>query len=108
MPSWWKNAIVLLGDACHPMTPYMAQGAASAIEDAVVLARCLDQVGCDDISKALAVYTASRKERTDRMQLTNRENTWLRGKTDTDWVYEYDAWHAQLAWCESRVGGSSP
>jgi salicylate hydroxylase/6-hydroxynicotinate 3-monooxygenase len=108
MPSWWKNAIVLLGDACHPMTPYMAQGAASAIEDAVVLARCLDQVGCDDISKALAVYTASRKERTDRMQLTNRENTWLRGKTDTDWVYEYDAWHAQLAWCESRVGSSSP
>jgi salicylate hydroxylase/6-hydroxynicotinate 3-monooxygenase len=101
MPSWWKNGIVLLGDACHPMTPYMAQGAASAIEDAVVLARCLDYVGCNDISKALAVYTASRKERTDRMQLTNRENTWLREKTDTDWVYEYDAWHTQLAGPES-------
>ncbi|MGH6674494.1 MAG: FAD-dependent monooxygenase [Xanthobacteraceae bacterium] len=103
MPSWWRNGIVLLGDACHPMMPYMAQRAASAIEDAVVLARCLGEVGCDDISKALAVYTASRKERTDRLQLTNRENTWLRQKTDTDWVYEYDAWHTQLARPESST-----
>ena len=93
-------AIVLLGDACHTMTPYMAQGAASAIEDAVVLVRCLEHVGCDDISKALAGYAASRKERTDRMQLTNRENTWLRERTDTDWVYEYDAWRTRLAWPE--------
>jgi 6-hydroxynicotinate 3-monooxygenase len=97
MPSWGRNCIVLLGDACHPMMPYMAQGAASAIEDAVVLARCLDQVGCDNIPNALAVYAASRKERTARMQLTNRQNTWLRHKTDTDWVYDYDAWHAPLA-----------
>ena len=97
MPSWGNNNVVLLGDACHPMPPYMAQGAASAIEDAVVLARCLDQVAGDDISTALAVYAASRKERTARMQLTNRENTWLRQKTDTDWVYEYDAWRAPLA-----------
>jgi 6-hydroxynicotinate 3-monooxygenase len=100
MPSWGKNGIVLLGDACHPMMPYMAQGAASAIEDAVVLARCLERVGCDDISTALAVYAASRKERTERMQLTSRENSWLRQKTDTNWVYEYDAWEAQLAWSE--------
>lgn len=101
MPFWWKNGVVLLGDACHPMTPYMAQGAASAIEDAVVLVRCLEHVGCNDVPKALAVYTASRKERTDRMQLTNRKNTWLRERTDTDWVYEYDAWHAPLARPES-------
>lgn len=87
------------------MTPYMAQGAASAIEDAVVLARCLDHVGCDDMSKALAVYTASRKSRTARMQFTNRENTWLRKKTDTDWVYQYDAWHEQLASPERRTDG---
>lgn len=97
MPSWGNNNVVLLGDACHPMPPYMAQGAASAIEDAVVLARCLDQAAGGDISTALAVYAASRKERTARMQLTNRENTWLRQKTDTDWVYEYDAWRAPLA-----------
>ena len=39
---WSDGRVVLLGDACHPMTPYMAQGAATAIEDAAVLARCLD------------------------------------------------------------------
>jgi 6-hydroxynicotinate 3-monooxygenase len=97
MPSWGKNGVVLLGDACHPMMPYMAQGAASAIEDAVVLARCLARVSCDEIPTALAVYAANRKERTARMQLTNRENTWLRFKTDTDWVYDFDAWHTELA-----------
>lgn len=101
MPSWRKDGVVLLGDACHPMAPYMAQGAASAIEDAVVLARCLKQVGCNDAPKAFAGYVASRKERTDRMQLTNRANTWLRERTDTDWVYQYDAWRAPLVWPES-------
>ena len=106
MQSWWKNGIVLLGDACHPMTPYMAQGAASAIEDAVVLARCLDRFGYDDSSKAFSVYTITRKARTDRMQLTNRENTWLRNKTNTDWVYEYDAWHAELASSASTMCSS--
>jgi salicylate hydroxylase/6-hydroxynicotinate 3-monooxygenase len=79
------------------MLPYMAQGAASAIEDAVVLARCLDHLASDDISSALAAYAAGRKERTDRIQLTNRENSWPRQRTDTDWVYEYDAWHARLS-----------
>jgi 6-hydroxynicotinate 3-monooxygenase len=97
MPSWGQNRIVLLGDACHPMMPYMAQGAASAVEDAVVLARCLARVAADSISTALALYAAARKERTARMQLTSRENNWLRQKTDTDWVYEYDAWNVQLA-----------
>ena len=97
MPSWGNDAIVLLGDACHPMQPTMAQGAASAIEDAVVLARCLDQAG-EEIPTALAAYAANRRERTSRMQLSNRENTWLRHKTDTDWVYDYDAWHTPLAW----------
>jgi 6-hydroxynicotinate 3-monooxygenase len=97
MPSWGNNGIVLLGDACHPMAPYMAQGAASAIEDAVVLARCLAQACCGKIHSALVAYAANRKERTARMQLTNRENTWLRFKTDTDWVYDFDAWHAELA-----------
>jgi 6-hydroxynicotinate 3-monooxygenase len=97
MPSWGNNGIALLGDACHPMAPYMAQGAASAIEDAVVLARCLAQASPDKIHTALVVYAANRKERTARMQLTNRENTWLRFKTDADWVYGFDAWHAELA-----------
>jgi 6-hydroxynicotinate 3-monooxygenase len=107
MPCWGTNSIVLLGDACHPMMPYMAQGAASAIEDAVVLARCLARASCNEISNALAVYAASRKERTARMQLTNRENTWLRFRTDTDWVYDFDAWHTELAGLENAPRGRS-
>ncbi|MDP0880980.1 FAD-dependent monooxygenase, partial [Klebsiella variicola] len=42
LPAWSQDRITLLGDACHPMMPFMAQGAGMAIEDAVVLARNLD------------------------------------------------------------------
>ena len=103
MPSWGENSVVLLGDACHPMMPYMAQGAASAVEDAVVLARCLAGVPWDEKPKALAAYAASRQERTARMLLTNRENTWLRFKTDADWVYDFDAWYTKLAGLDNAV-----
>ena len=41
LPHWGDGAMVLLGDAAHPMTQYMAQGAATAMEDAVVLSRCI-------------------------------------------------------------------
>jgi hypothetical protein len=41
LPRWGEGNIALLGDACHPMTPYMAQGAAMAIEDAAVISRCV-------------------------------------------------------------------
>jgi len=87
----------LLGDACHPMTPYMAQGAAMAIEDAAILSRCLAGVDRDGIAGALTIYEATRKERTARVQLTSRQNSWGKGVTDTDWVYGYDAWTAPLA-----------
>lgn len=103
MPRWSKGAVVLLGDACHPMAPSMAQGAASAIEDAVVLARCLQEAGRETLAAAFARYEASRKERTSRLQLTNRQNNWLRVKTDTDWVYDYDPWSAPLASSTSRA-----
>ena len=42
LPRWRDGAMVLLGDAAHPMTQYMAQGAATAMEDAVVLSRCIE------------------------------------------------------------------
>jgi salicylate hydroxylase/6-hydroxynicotinate 3-monooxygenase len=94
---WSDRSITLLGDACHPMTPYMAQGAAMAIEDAAVLSRCLDGAGRDGVPNAFRRFEASRKERTARVQQTSRTNTWLREKTDTDWVYAYDAWTVPLA-----------
>ncbi len=95
---WVDGNVALLGDACHPMTPYMAQGAAMAIEDAAILSRCLE--GVNDragVSTALARYETTRKARTSKMQLTSRQNVWGKGATDTDWVYGYNAWTAPLA-----------
>ena len=94
---WAEGNVTLLGDACHPMTPYMAQGAAMAIEDAAVLSRCLDGVEREGVANAFHRFEATRRERTTRVQETSRRNTWLREKTDTDWVYAYDAWSAPLA-----------
>ena len=59
LPRWSVDRVVLLGDACHPMTPYMAQGAATALEDAVVLARCLETVGLDDLQTAFSALRAA-------------------------------------------------
>ncbi len=97
LPSWVEGHIALLGDACHPMTPYMAQGAASAIEDAAVLSRCLEGVEPDGVAAALRRYEATRKPRTSKIQLTSAQNTWLKDSTDPDWVYGYDAWSVPLA-----------
>jgi 6-hydroxynicotinate 3-monooxygenase len=94
---WSEGNITLLGDACHPMTPYMAQGAAMAMEDGVVLSRCLAGVDRDGVSEAFARFEATRKPRTSRVQLSSRTNTWLKNKTDPDWVYGYDAWREPLA-----------
>jgi 6-hydroxynicotinate 3-monooxygenase len=94
---WADRNVTLLGDACHPMTPYMAQGAAMAIEDAAVLSRCLRDVDRDGVANAFRRFEATRRERTARVQQTSRTNTWLKEKTDTDWVYSYDAWTVPLA-----------
>jgi len=95
LPRWGEGRVVLLGDACHPMTPYMAQGAATSMEDAVVLARCFDETA-DDIPAALLRYTALRRPRTARVQLNSHMNTWMRQATNPDWVYSYDAWSTPL------------
>ena len=94
---WSDRNVTLLGDACHPMTPYMAQGAAMAIEDAAVLSRCLDGVERDAVANAFRRFEATRKERTARVQQTSRANVWLKEKTDAGWVYGYDAWSVPLA-----------
>lgn len=96
MPRWGEGRIVLLGDACHPMPPVMAQGGASAIEDAVILGRVLADGGLDDVARAFDRYAIIRRARTAAMQRTTREGTWMRHQTDADWVYGYDAWTAPL------------
>jgi 6-hydroxynicotinate 3-monooxygenase len=94
---WVEGNVALLGDACHPMTPYMAQGASTSIEDGAVLARCLEGVDRDGLHSALLRYEATRKKRTSRIQRTSSENTWLKEPHDADWVYGYDAWTVPLA-----------
>lgn len=71
MARWSNNRIVLLGDAAHPMLQYLAQGAAQALEDAVVLAEAL-ATHRDDVPAAFARYEAERVPRTARVQTAAR------------------------------------
>jgi len=100
MPQWGKGCVTLLGDACHPMLPFMAQGAGMAIEDAIVLGRALKDVDPDadpaHLTPALQRYEATRKPRTAKVQLGSRGNEWLKQGNDGDWVYGYDAWAVPL------------
>ena len=64
---WSQGPVALLGDAAHPMLPFLAQGAAMAIEDAAVAAQCLARQP-DDAAGALRTYCAMRRDRTRRVQ----------------------------------------
>ncbi|MFS2054529.1 FAD-dependent monooxygenase, partial [Variovorax sp. CT11-76] len=97
MPAWAQGRMALIGDAAHPMLPFMAQGAGMAIEDAVVLARHLEGVAMDGVAAALADFETARIERASQVQLGSRGNNWLREGGNADWVYGYDAWTAPLA-----------
>lgn len=99
LEQWVYGRIALLGDAAHPMLPFMAQGSAMAIEDAAVLARCLEAF--DDLEAALSRYQAVRGERTARVILQSRAQTNLYQRltgdkkrqraASTEWVYGFDA-----------------
>jgi len=97
MPAWARGRMALLGDAAHPMLPFMAQGAGMAIEDAVVLARHLEGVAMSDAAAALKRYEQARIERASQVQLGSRGNNWLREGGNADWVYGYDAWAVPVA-----------
>lgn len=108
---WTIGRVTLLGDAAHPTLPMMAQGANMALEDAVVLARCLDAY--DDVPAALQAYEEARRERTARLVRAANDNAgrfhnpalgnaegaaryvdteWQEAKVKQryDWVFEYD------------------
>lgn len=106
MSAWSDGRVTLLGDACHPTLPFMAQGAAMAIEDAAVLARCL--VEGDGVSGSLRRYESLRRARTARVQAGSRRNARLFHSSGPaaglrnlivgrasgrvmDWLYGYDA-----------------
>lgn len=95
-PLWSRGRIVVLGDACHPMKPHMGQGAAMAMEDAVVLVRCIEHCGGEDHVAAFALYQSLRFARTKRVKLESDKHEWMRHGGDADWVYGYDAVEAPL------------
>jgi len=73
LPHWTAGRATLLGDACHPMLPFMAQGAAQSIEDGAALASLLKSLP-DDIPEALRRYEEIRKPRATRLQEASANN----------------------------------
>jgi 6-hydroxynicotinate 3-monooxygenase len=91
---WSDGHIVLMGDACHSMRPFMAAGGSMALEDAAILSRCLAHFS--DPSAAFARYAALRIPRVAEVQRGSMANTWMRGPTDIDWFFAYDSYAVQL------------
>jgi salicylate hydroxylase len=119
LPRWSEDRVVLLGDACHPMPPFQAQGAAMAIEDAIVLAKCLQVHGVSQAS--LTLYERIRKPRTTRVLASARANMGVFHRSNAitqaatygpmkladklfpafvrsrqDWIYGYDVRHVEV------------
>src|SRR5262245_19474634 len=74
LPRWSVGRVTLLGDACHPMYPFMGQGAAQAIEDGATLAACLAADDVADPVKTLRRYEELRRPRVTRLQELSRAN----------------------------------
>ncbi|CAG8348873.1 unnamed protein product [Penicillium salamii] len=73
--TWIRGSVALIGDACHPMLPYVAQGAAQAVEDAAALGVVLSAISSrEEIPLALNTYEKSRKERAETVQQSGSEN----------------------------------
>ena len=109
---WHRDRLILIGDAAHPMLPYLAQGAAMGIEDAWVLAGLLAQGG-DDVGARFQQLRAARCARVqqlarDNMTLYHHHSAWMRAGRDTvagllarfsprlaarrvQWIYDWQA-----------------
>ncbi|KAE8160122.1 hypothetical protein BDV40DRAFT_302544 [Aspergillus tamarii] len=75
LKTWIKGSVALIGDACHPMLPYVAQGAAQAVEDAAALGVLLSTISSkNEIHMALQAYEKSRKQRAETVQQSGSAN----------------------------------
>jgi salicylate hydroxylase len=72
IPRWTRGRVGVLGDAAHPMLPYLGQGACQAIEDGCVLAAALAAEPADPVA-GLALYESSRRPRASQVVLASRE-----------------------------------
>ncbi|WP_316504631.1 FAD-dependent oxidoreductase [Nitrosopumilus sp.] len=109
LPTWHKGLVCLIGDAAHAISPHAGQGATMAIEDTVVLAKCLrDKL---DIQEAFVLFEKIRKRRAEKVvkvaqqlgnifSMTNPVQKWFRNKVTlplfikrglkpADWIYSY-------------------
>lgn len=93
---WSYGRVTLLGDAAHPTTQYMAQGACMAIEDAVTLGEAL-RVNHNDFEKAFDLYQRSRVARTARIVLSSREMGRIYHASDVERLVRNDLWRGRSA-----------
>jgi len=97
LETWVADRVALLGDACHPMLPYQAQGAAQAFEDAAVLAEELASVDSAGVPAALLAYQVRRQPRAAAVQRASRFNRHLFHLPDGDEQRERDGRLAALS-----------
>ncbi|EWM15265.1 FAD-dependent monooxygenase [Kutzneria sp. 744] len=84
MPTWHRSSVVLVGDAAHAASPAAAQGASMAMEDSVVLAKCLRDL--PDLDQAFAAYELVRRERAERLVAYSRGDI---RTPNGDWLYSH-------------------
>lgn len=86
---WTKDGqLVLIGDACHAMPPFMGQGAAQGIEDAALLGDLVEKLPTPDrLGEALAEYESVRRPRVERVHEGSRRGTHLSSQESLDWLY---------------------
>jgi salicylate hydroxylase len=117
MEAWSVGRVGLLGDACHPTLPFLAQGAMMALEDGLMLARCMEKYGADP-ALALERFAAARKDRTARIVRGSADNArrfhnpllatreGARNYVDTQWTEERVT--ARYAWLFEYDARSAP
>jgi 2-polyprenyl-6-methoxyphenol hydroxylase-like FAD-dependent oxidoreductase len=90
-PNWHNDAMVLVGDAAHAASPAAGQGASMALEDSVILAKCLRDV--TGVQRAYEVYTSIRRPRVEALVAASAQQTTGTGRqsmdvrAEQDWLY---------------------
>ena len=110
---WVDGRVALLGDAAHPMLPFLAQGAAQAIEDAGALGELLSQEG--DIEGKLRCYQARRLPRANRIQRQSRRQAFIYhlgglpalARNAVIWSSPASRWLARFDWLYQTRGGDA-